>query len=265
MKTRNIAPLFLCVAIFCAVPQTSSAQNSILYDDFSQTLLSPLKWITGGACYSSNFNEMECVRAIQTGKLLLAHRNFGQRDSDTGNQYGSSFLNFINPAPIKSITADIVVHAIEEVPCAANPQFGGDVQINATFFNAGSGNAADDVGAQFNLSRVSTDPKGQLSVWAQMFQGQNYFGYMYIDTVSVGTPITATLTWDKTNHQFTAAEVNDTTHVKHQVTIPYTVSDSTAATNPTKDFAVVNFPGNCTNNPTWVYAEATYDNVRIAQ
>jgi hypothetical protein len=207
---------------------------------------------------------MECVRSIRTGKLLLAHRNFGQRDSDTGNQFGSSFLNVINPGPITSITADIVVRAIEEAPCAANPQFGGAVQINATFFNTGTGNSADDVGVQFVLSRMFTDPKGQLFVWAQIFQGFTYFGSVPIGNATIGTPITATLTWDRANHQFIATQTDDITHVKNQITLPYSFSDSTPATNPAKQLTVVNFPANCTRHPAWVYTEAAFDNVRVA-
>lgn len=53
--------------------------------------------------------------------------------------------------------------SIEEAPCAANLQFGGQVQINATFFNAGSGVPSDDVEASFAFSRASSDPKGRSS------------------------------------------------------------------------------------------------------
>jgi hypothetical protein len=273
IRLHSLALVFavaLTPAAWAQKPQQTSTQSStqppsILYDDFNQPLIDPLRWITGGACYSSNFNEMECVRAIQAGKLLLAHRNFGQRDSDTGNQFGSSFLNVINPGSIRSIAANIVVRDIEELPCAANPQFGGAVQINATFFNAGSGNSADDVGAQFALGHSFTDPRGQLFVFAQIFQGFNYFGFVPIGNASIGSPITATLTWDKANHQFIATETDDITHVKNQITLPYSFSDSTPATNPTKQLTVVNFPANCTSHAAWVYTEATFDNVRVGQ
>ncbi|MCU1301001.1 MAG: hypothetical protein JWQ87_1285, partial [Candidatus Sulfotelmatobacter sp.] len=232
MKTRNIAGLFLCVVMLVVAPKTSWGQNSVLYDDFNQQLLDPLRWATGGACYSSS-SEMECVRTIQAGKLLLAHRNFGQQDSDTGNQFGSSTVWFLDPAPIKSITADIVIRNIEEVPCAANSQFGGAVHIDATFFNAGSGNSSDDVGSQLGFSRNSSDPKGQIFVWAQIFQGFNYFGFVSIGHVAAGSTVTATLSWDKANHQFIAKVTNDAGHTT-RVTLPYSFSDSAPATNPTK-------------------------------
>src|ERR1700720_2235878 len=80
----------------------------------------------------------------------------------------------------------VVVRAIEEAPCAANLQFGGQVQINATFFNAGSGVPSDDVGASFAFSRASSDPKGQIFVRAQIVQGFNYFGFVPIGHISTG-------------------------------------------------------------------------------
>src|SRR5712671_4507823 len=109
IRLRSLALMFavaLTPAAWAQKTQQTSTQSSaqsasILYDDFNQPLIDPLRWATGGACYSSNFNEMECVRAIQTGKLLLAHRNFGQRDSDTGNQFGSAFLNSTGLGPVK--------------------------------------------------------------------------------------------------------------------------------------------------------------------
>ena len=266
-KMINVAVVLMLLAGI-AMAQTSTPSSSqtanILYDDFNQGLLDPLRWTTGASCWSSDYSEMECVRMIQTGKLLLAQRTFGQRDSDTGNQVGLASLNFANPAAIKSTTLGIVVRAIDEVPCAANPQFGGQVQVNETFFNAGSGNSSDDVGAQFSFSRSFTDPKGLVSIWAQIYQGYNYFGFVPIGSVSIGTPVTATLAWDKSNHQFIAAATNDVTHVKMQITLPYTFSDNTPAINPAKSFGVINFPGNCTKNPTWGYTEATFDNVRVS-
>ena len=269
MKTKYVAALVSSLLLAgIAAAQTSTNLNqfaSILYDDFNQQLIDPLRWTTGASCWSSDYAEMECMRTIQAGKLLLAERTFGQRDSDTGNQVGLASLNFANPAAIKGVTADIVVRAIEEVPCAANPQFGGQIQINETFFNAGSGNPSDDVGAQLSFTHTVTDPKGEIFVWGQIFQGSNYFGFVPIGSISIGKPVTATLSWDKANHQFIAAATNDITHVKMQITLPYTFSDGTPATNAAKNFGAVNFPGNCTSNATWGYTEATFDNVRVSQ
>jgi hypothetical protein len=261
MKANSVAVVVLSMVL----TGIASAQNSFLYDDFSQPLLNSHKWAMIDTCFSSNNQEMECIRGVQDGALLLAHRNFGQRDSDVGSQFGGAFVNFINPGLIKSITADVVVRDIEESPCAANPELGGAVHIDGTFFNAGSGNSTDDVGAQFGFSRRVSDPKGQIQIWALIFQDFNYFGFVSLGFVSLGTPVTATLAWDQPNHQFIASATNNVTHAKKRVLLPYTMSDTTAATNPAKDFSVNNFPANCTNNPTWVYADATFDNVYVAK
>jgi len=254
----------LLAGIATAQTSTPSSQTAgVLYDDFNRVLIDPQKWVPGSACFTGNSQEMECVRMIQAGQLLLAHRNFGQRDSDAGSQFGGAFINFVNPGAITSITADIVVKDIEELPCAANPQSGGAVHIDATFFNAGSGNASDDVGAQFGLSRIASDPKGQIFVWAQIFQGFNFFGFVPIGDVTVGETVTVTLSWDKANHQFIASASQGVGHTK-QITLPYTFSDTTPATNPAKDFAAINFPSNCTHNATWVETAASVDNVLVA-
>jgi hypothetical protein len=210
---------------------------------------------------------MECVRGIQSGALVLAHRNFGQRDSDTGLLFGGAFLNFINPAPIKSVTTDLVVTDIQESPCVANPQLGGSVYIGGTFFNAGSGASSDDIGAQIGFFRTTSFPTGRIGVFAQLNQGSNYLTPVNINSlsISIGTPVTATLTWDQANHQFIATVTNHTTGTTKQVAVPYSWSDTTVATNPSRSLSVSNFPANCTANPTWVYSAATFDNVHITQ
>ena len=80
--------------------------------------------------------------------------------------------------------------------------FQASAHINGTFFNAGSDNPSDDVGEPLALGRDSSDPPGQLNVFGQINQGNNYFFYLGLGTVTIGTPIAATLTWVPPNHQF---------------------------------------------------------------
>lgn len=241
----------------------ASAQKSIPYDDFNQRLLNPLKWNTFGACFTENGLELECTREIQGGQLRMVHRNFGQRDNDVGFQFGSASLSFANPASIKRITTDLLVRNIEESGCAANPQFGGAAHIDATFFNTGTGDPNDDVGGHVAFGRAASDPAGQLTAYGQISQGYNYFAYFPLGTVPMGTPVTVTLLWDQPNHQFIAGWANRITHEKTQSLMPYTLADTSAATNPSKVLTVNTFPSNCTANATWVYIEANFDNVFI--
>jgi hypothetical protein len=89
----------------------------------------------------------------------------------------------------------------------------------------------------------------------------NFFGFVPIGSVFVGTPVTATLTWDKLNHRFITGWVNRITNEKTQTTLPYDFSDRTPATDPTKRLSAITFAANCTAKADWVYIEANSDNV----
>ena len=130
MTVRTTLVLFFCIA--CAITtlaQTSRSStaaqaggSAALYDNFNEKFLDPLRWNLSSSCYTVDGLEMECVREIQAGHLRLAHRNFGQRDSDAGYQFGSDTLTIANPASITNITTDLTVRDVEEITCAVNPQ-----------------------------------------------------------------------------------------------------------------------------------------------
>ena len=211
---RNSLILITCVCMFgmaSAQDVTSGKAYTVppfttkLYDDFNHEFLSPALWNT--FCYASNVS-LECAVEIQDGQLRLARRIPGQKNSNAGFQVGVTTASFSNPASIKSITTDLVIRDIRESPCTANPSYGGNAGIVATFFNAGSGDPSDDVGAQLLLGRVFSDPPGQLTVLGQFFQNGVYT-YFFLGNVSLGTPVTVTLTWDKPNHQFLTNWTND--------------------------------------------------------
>ena len=56
----------------CRTKRGASAQKSMLYDNFNEGLLSPLKWSAVSACYTDDGQELECVREIQGGRLHMA-------------------------------------------------------------------------------------------------------------------------------------------------------------------------------------------------
>jgi hypothetical protein len=145
-----------------------------------------------------------------------------------------------------------------------NPSYGGNAGIVATFSNAGSGDPSDDVGAQLLLGREFSDPPGQLTVLGQFFQNGVYTNF-FLGNVSLGTPVTVTLAWDKPNHQFLTNWTNDLTHVTTQGTMPYRFSDITPAANPTKNLQVDTLPSNCTAAQTWVYVESIFDYVYVGR
>lgn len=257
MKHNVVFGFLLFTVLSCA------AQSTRLYDDFNHRFLDPGRWSTMNACWTANGQEQECAREIQNGQLHLAHRNYGNRDADTGFQFGSANVVFAHPSWIKSITTEITVVQTAESPCTANPEFGAAAQIDATFFNTGSRNPSDDVAGHLAFGHNSTTPAGQTFVFAQISQGNNYFGYTSLGNVPIGTPVTATLTWDQPNHQFVVSWTNLMTNVTTAATMPYSFADTTPATNPSKDLSVNTFPANCTVKPAWVFVEATFDNVYI--
>jgi hypothetical protein len=253
----------LAVLFFATLFSAAQTQTPTLYDDFNQRFLNPSKWNTNNACFTTNGLEQECVREIQVGQLRLAHRNFGNRDTDQGNQFGLANVFFAHPARIKSITTEMTVIRTAESPCPANPDFGGAAQIDATFFNTGSGNPNDDVAGHLAFGHNTTTPAGQSFVFGSISQGNNYFSDTPLGNVPIGTPVSSTLTWDQPNHQFVVSWTNLVTNVKTQSTMPYSFADTTPATNPSKDLTVNTFPANCTAKAAWVYVEATFDNVYI--
>lgn len=102
------------VSVYLSYKIYAQQSPMVLYDNFDEKFLSPLKWNTYGACYTNNGMELECVREIRDESLHLAHRNFGNRDTNSGFQSGSANVSFVNPSGIKSITTDLVVRRIEE-------------------------------------------------------------------------------------------------------------------------------------------------------
>jgi hypothetical protein len=115
----------LAVLFFATLSCAAQTPTTTLYDDFNQRFLNPSKWSTNTACFTTNGLEQECVREIQNGQLRLAHRNFGNRDTDQGSQFGGANVFFAHPARIKSITTEMTVIRSAESPCPANPDFGG--------------------------------------------------------------------------------------------------------------------------------------------
>lgn len=253
---------FLAILIFVTLP--CAAQTLKLYDDFNHKFIDPSKW--GYAlCFSGNGLEMECVREINDGQLHLTHRHFGVRVDDGNLQNGSATMGFANANNIKAIRTDVTVRSSVEVPCAANPSFGSGVGIWGKFFNAGSGDPNDDVGATVNLGRHSYDPPQQLNLMAQVFHAGIYTQPALVGSTTIGTPVTISASWDQPNHQFTFHLTNKATHVTTSLNIPYTFSDTTLAADPGKVLEASGWASDCAANATSIYVDAVFANVYVAQ
>lgn len=256
MKGAQLLTLVMLAALSCA------AQTTTLYDNFNQKFLNQSLWFSVCGGFSVNEN---CATDIQFGHLHLKRGQTGNSDSNAGTNYGQATVFFLNPVGIKSISADIAVLNINELSCAANPGFGGHADIIARFFNAGAGTESDDVGATIFVGRSASDPAGQLTVAGNYFHGNDYSHFIWLGNVTLGTPITANVTWDEPNHRFLYSWTNKLTHVATHGMLPYSLSDSSPAADPEKHLDVEIFPANCTATPTWVEADALFDNVYTGQ
>lgn len=252
----------ILLIIFGLAALGGGAQTTTLYDNFNQRFINQALWFSVCGGFSVNEN---CATDIQFGQLHLARGMTGNSDSDSGTNSGSATVFFLNPVPIRSITTDIIVLNIEELTCAANPGFGGHADIIARFFNAGNGTVSDDVGATIFFGRSASTPRGQLFVFGNFFHNGDFSHTVFLGNTRIGTPVTATVAWDQSNHQFLYSWTDKLTHITTPGAQSYNFSDTTPAADPEKHLDVEIFPANCTATQTWVSTEALFDNVHIAQ
>lgn len=252
------------IAMLILATLPCAAQTLKLYDNFDHKFIDPSKWAYA-FCFSSNGLELECVREIRDEQLHLVHRHFGVNANDSGQQNGGAGVGFANAQTIKAIRTDVTIRSNLEVACAANPSYGSNTGLWGTFFNANTGNPNDDVGADLNLKRVSSDPPGQLQVIAQTFHAGFYSPYTSLGWVAIGTPVTMTLAWDQPNHQFVFSLTNKITQATTSATMPYTFSDTMPAAGPAKTMGAGGFVSDCGANKTSLYVDAVFSNVYIGQ
>jgi hypothetical protein len=246
-----------------------------IYDDFSQRWLDPDRWdmLTGWiSCWSHN---LECVREIQNGKLRLASRTIGERGSDDGNFYSSAELLFNHDltAVLTSIQADVTVREFGGVPCPANTSDVAhtQVEIGGNFFNSGTGNPDDDVLGWLIIWVDATNPKlmqvGNYWGWGAGHGWQGY--WTFVASYRVNTPLVASFTWDRSNHQFVAKvwPKGDPGSVAQVASSygDYGVSDAYRPSDPTKKFVAATAAMNCTSVLSDSHVDVLFDNVIVDQ
>jgi hypothetical protein len=264
MKRISVLTLIL-IGFLVAIGQAQltrvkKSPQQPIYDRFGAKWLDPAKWqLASPVCDSA----LECVREIENGKLRMAVRNFGRTDSDSGSQAAFPILYFQNPNAVTSITADITVRSYSGSACVTNDgTANGQAQIGGTFFNAGTGDPSDDVFAIL-YTYVDTSNPTIMSVnvwwgWKDQANNQPFAEY------PIGTPLTATFKWDKSDHRFIGTvKIKGQPGAATEVLVPYWMSDTTPAAYPDKRLVAVTFSPNCTSGQTSAQVEATFDNVII--
>jgi hypothetical protein len=138
------------------------------------------------------------------------------------------------------------------------------VSVGGSYFNTGSGDYADDV---MDIVALVVDPSNPKTIGVSNWMAGSGLGVSTdMGSYPVGTTLTATITWDKANHQFiSAVKVKDDPSQGMRVVVPYYVPD----TNPPKWnqrwLGAAVYGTNCTSAQTFAQVEVFYDNVMINQ
>ncbi len=254
-------------ALFQAMDNLAgSRQRMRLYDDFNTMIIDPAKW--GGRyptdwLFCNNPLTRECGRILENGSLRLAVRTYGSNDSDTGTSQDISYVNFLNPSTVTTITLRAVITKSQGLGCSNNPDGGlyNQLLILGRFFNIGAGsNPTEDVYAWIilfgppddqNLGWAGAGLAGALNSW-------DNFGPVKL----VGEETVMSLRWDGGNHRFLAG-------LKQQRTPPqvlilnYSEPDIVPAAIPWKQIAVPVSVGNCTGERTFSGVEAKIREVLV--
>jgi len=275
MKLKLIAAIVL--AGFAAAPmfgqtitamsQVSASQSGVplawpvYYDTFNERWLDPAKWLTGFDCGPST---MECVREIQNGQLRLAVRQFGATNSDSGDQFADSALYFSNPNAITSIATDVTLRSFSGTSCSTNPTAVTRTvtSVGGVYFNTGSGQLADDVNDMVFFLVDTNNPKTITVI--NWMSGSGLGVSTDMGSYPIGTTFTATIAWDKPNHQFiSAVKVGEDPGQTVRVAVPYYVSDTNQAAYTQRSLNAALHTANCTSAQTFGQVEAFYDNVIV--
>jgi hypothetical protein len=265
MTRRYVVPaLLLTFLILLAVPALAQnhGNNSSYYDTFSEKWLDLAKW---DITYSPFCDRtLECSRKIENGQLRLALRNFGMTDSDSGDHWSWTGLTPTNPNAIDSITTDVTLRSFSGTSCSTN--LAGWTQarseIGGLYFNTGTNDPADDVQAIL-YSIVDTNDPNTVQVGYYLGSTDLWIADE-IGRYPIGKTLTATIAWDKANHQFIFA-VNVTGDPSHaaRAVAPYSVSDTTLPVQPVRWLVAGTNSLNCASAQTSAQVEVSYDNVMI--
>lgn len=264
MKNFGLLVAVLLVSVASAYAQQSPS-GLVVYDNFKSSFLDASRWsLSYNWCGS---RVLECVRDIENNKLRLEVRSFGQIDSNSGNQYGNSELHFVDPAPIRSVAAQLIVRHTAVSACPANTDTqGAQSLLQGTFFNSGSGDPYDDVQAFLDIEHSAGDPVDQLNVTGFLhWQGQ-FFGGIGLGRLQAGQKVKAQLTWDQPNQQFVLSWTELDSGKISEGVMPYSMSDGTQAAVPDKLIAVRTFAPNCVGSslPS-AFVETRIDTVWIGK
>jgi hypothetical protein len=267
MTTKLIkAPIFSIVllgAMFATFAPSAHAQNSLVYDNFNAQWLDPGKWTPGPNCGNWGNGGLDCVREIQNGQLRLSIRNSGATNSDSGNQIATSNLAFNSTSPYRAIAVTATVRNANGGSCATNPYVGtGRATFGGTFFNIGSQDQGDDVNAVLVLSAYQSLNSTMLDVGGWIGSGNGVNIWTHMGYYPQGTPILASVVWDRPNHQFVFSVKPQGGDV-NQVAVPYNLPDNQPPVSTYQYLSAFADAPNCSSGRSFSNGEALFDNVVV--
>lgn len=257
----------LILGIACGGTFSSSWAQSTLYDDFSGAVINPAKWV------GSEFRNLEVIRSLVGGRLVLAHRVVGQTAA-TGFQDGDNRLNFLlNPTGITAVRFDILVQKLEILPCSVSgsPAANARAGFITFLFNDGSSTTPNNntgnvvVLVQLSRSSTSTDApnvlraEGILIRCNDAFCGNRTTTVTDLGPVNTGPNVTLRMSWDKANKRVDFQRDAEPTQP-----IPYTVNDDFPPTFTLTALQVRGLVPNCSTGPhPFSEINASFDNVLV--
>jgi len=267
-KAVSVASVALMTVLIGALTLSAQVRNGSdtevdteVYDNFNSKWLDPNKWTPMGDCWGGK--ALECVREIQDGKLRLAIRGVGDRNSDSGDQFASSFLGFNSAVPFHSITATVTIRSANGGTCSTNPFTGvAKATMGGAFFNPGTGNSGDDIHAFLVLSSYSTLDPTMLDVGGWIGSGNGVNIWTHMGNYPKGTQIVGTVAWDQANHQFVFT-VKPREGQLNQVAVPYYLPDSQPPVSSMQVLDVDADPANCSSALSFAHTDARFDNVIV--
>lgn len=255
--TQWVAGMALGLGLSAAYAQ----ETYVTYDAFNSPQLDTSRW-SGGA---------ERARFVDAGALLLGMREMGGKSGDSGRTGLSWGEDLTRPSAVGALRATFNASAASVTDCAGNPQTSRmRARLIGTFFNTGRpapGSYVGDLMAQIYLLRDSgsTDAADTLRVEANAFvctasdcSTSTLVGTTQsLGTVTLGTPVTLQMRWDKANRSIVFARSG-----LAAVSVPYgSLGDSIQPARPLQAIGLRADLENCSLNPVVGSMTVRVDNV----
>jgi hypothetical protein len=246
-KMKTPARLTIAFVATALAGASAAMAQGTLYDDFSAGRLDPAKWVGfGGDPYW-----LDLSRLPSKGEMDFHGVGYAPTTNNTSAYGGAWGIAVTAPESVNGVSYSFSVKKIVTVACKNSTQPAAtSTDFEGSFFNASDGSSiVGDV--ELSVAAVQHNTDGQnapLSVIANAWEcadkncTRSDLFNQTIGTVSRGVSNTASIAWDKANHQF-VFNLNG-----NQTIIGYAVSDASPAFFPYKGFDIQRYVPYCKAN-----------------